>query len=166
MKNIFNNMTDNRKQVLFRISIVVVAFFVLKGVFSSSGDSLPGEVHRLIDRQYVNCVDVKGTEYREGANPESECTRVETEVIGDGIVPAQEQSRGVTEAICYRVRYENPYFWAPSNTQYEEITFSYRIASKVAVQENGDWITFPDQERDDRERWDLYSCPAEYDVAE
>ena len=81
---------------------------------------------------------------------------------GEGVVLPQQAELGVTQAICYRITYENPYFWAQSQTQYEEIDFATRTTSKVTVLQDGEWLLFPDQELQDRERWDVYACPGAY----
>ena len=165
-KNFIGNLKENNEQILGYVLIGFVVLLLLRSCFTGSKDSLPTEVHQLIDRQYVNCVDVKGSAFEGGNQLEGECSRVETEVIGEGAIPSQEQALGVTKAICYRIQYENPYFWAQSQTQYEEIDFAKRTASKVTVLQNGKWVIFPDQEIQDRERWEAYSCPGDYDISE
>ena len=157
------SILKEHKGFLLRIAIfVVIAFILLRSCIASSQDSLPPEVHAKIDKQYVNCVDVKDSTFQGGDQPERECSSITTEVVGKGVVPPQEQEKGVTEAICYRAKYENPYFWAQSHTQYEEIDFASRTSSKVAVLQNDKWAIFPDHEIQDHERWNAFSCPGEY----
>jgi len=165
-KTLIGSLKENKEQLLRYVLIACVALLLLRSCFSGSKDSLPLEVHQLIDRQYVNCVDVKGSPFEGGNQLEGECSRVTTEVVGEGTIPMQEQALGVTQATCYKIEYENPYFWAQSQTQYEEIEFAKRKASKVTVLQNGKWAIFPDQEIQDRERWDFYACPGDYDNTE
>ncbi|MBN1449802.1 MAG: hypothetical protein JW963_02215 [Anaerolineales bacterium] len=165
-KTLIGNLKENKEQLLWYALIACVALLLLRSCFSGPKDALPTEVHQLIDRQYVNCVDVKGSSFEGGNQLEGECSSVATEVVGEGTIPPQEQALGVTRAICYRIQYENPYFWAQSQTQFEEIDFAKRTASKVTVLQNGGWVIFPDQEIQDRERWEAYACPGEYDITE
>ena len=130
-----------------------------------SRDSLPSEVRETINARYGFCVDVKGSALREGDNPQRECTELTTNVLGQGTITQQNQADEITQAICFRVLIENPYFWAQSQTQYEEITSSSRIASKVAVLQSGEWIIYPDQYTKDSERWVAYACPGEFDIS-
>jgi len=166
LKNLIVSLKENKEQLLRNILIVGIALLLLRSCLSSLKNSLPPEVHEMIDRQYTNCVNVKGSAFEGGNQLEGKCSRVDTQVVGEGTIPPQEQALGVTKAICYRIQYENPYFWAQSQTQYEEIDFAKRRASKVTVLQNGEWVIFPDQEIQDRERWEAYSCPGEYDITE
>jgi hypothetical protein len=166
LKTFIVSLKENKGQLLRNILIVGISFLLLRSCLSSSKNSLPPEVHELIDRQYINCVNVKGSPFTGGNQLEGECSSVATQVVGKGTIPPQEQALGFTKAICYRIQYENPYFWAQSQTQYEEIDFAKRTASKVTVLKNGEWVIFPDQEIQDRERWELYACPGEYDITE
>jgi len=80
-------------------------------------------------------------------------------VLGHGAITQQDQAEGITEALCFRVLIEKPYM-----TTNEEIPFSTRIASKVAVLQKGTWIVSPDQYTQDNERWTTYACPGEFDI--
>ena len=156
---------ENNQGFLKIFAITMIAFLILRSCFSTSKASLPSEVHELIDRKYINCIEVKDSHFEGGNQLESECSTVTTEVVGEGTIPQQERVLGITQAICYRIQYENPYFWADSQTQYEEIDFATRTSSKVTVLQNSEWVIFPDQEIQDRERWNTYSCPGEYEIA-
>lgn len=165
-KTLIGSLIENKEQLMRYVLIACVALLLMRSCFSGQKDALPAEVHQLIDRQYVNCVDVKGSSFEGGNQLEGECSSVATEVVGEGTIPPQEQALGVTRAICYKIEYENPYFWAQSQTQYEEIEFAKRRASKVTILQNGKWAIFPDQEIQDRARWNLYACPGGYDNTE
>ena len=167
VKSYIQNLIENNEGLLKLLFIALIAFLILRSCFSISKDSLPYEVHEMINRRYGSCVDVKGVQgpiFREGDNPQRECTELTTNVVGQGTIQQKGQVDGITEAICYRVLIEKPYFWAQSQTQYEEITFSSRIASKVAVLQNGKWVVFPDQYIQDSERWAAFACPGEFDI--
>ena len=158
------NLIENNEGLLKILVIVLIAFLILRSCFSVTKDALPFEVHEIINSRYSTCVNVKGSPYREGGGPQSECTELTTKVLGPGTVPQQDQAEGITEAICFRVLIEKPYFWAQSQTQYEEITSFTRIASKVAVLQKDEWIVYPDQYTQDSERWAAYACPGEFDI--
>jgi len=164
VKSIISNFIENNEGLFKVLFIVLIVFLILRSCFSIRKDSLPYEVHELINRRYGTCVDVKGSPFREGDNPQRECTELTTNVLGPGAIPQQDQVDGITEAICFRVLIDKPYFWAQSQTQYEEITFFSRIASKVAVLQNGEWVVLPDQYVQDSERWSAYTCPGEFDI--
>lgn len=163
MKSFIGNLRDNRELLLKVALAAALGIYLLRSCFIGPEAALPPEVHEMIDRQYVHCVEVKGSEFVGGNQLESECSRVTTQVVGEGIVPPERQAFGESRAICYRITYENPYFWAQSQTQYEEIDFATRTASKVTVLQNGGWVLFPDQELQDRERWAAYACPGAYE---
>lgn len=164
MQSFADDLKENKAQLLRNIFFVVIALFVIRSCFSKSNDTLPAEVHQLIDREYMNCVNVRGSPFEGGNQLEGECSSLTTWVAGEGTVPPQEKARGISRAICYRIEYENPYFWAQSQTQYEEIDFTKRTTSKVAVLQNGKWAIFPDQELQDRERWAAYACPGKFET--
>jgi len=166
-KSFIQKLIENNEGLLKVLFILLAAFLILRSCFSVSEDSLPSEVHESIERQYSTCVEVagmQGSPFREGDNPQRECNRLTTNVLGPGTIPQAEQKKGITQAICFRVLVEIPYFWAPSHTQHEEITFSTRISSKVAILQNEEWVIFPDQFVQDSERWTAYSCPGEFDI--
>jgi len=155
---------ENNEWLLKFLAIVLVGYLILRSCFSVTEDSLPLEVHETINTRYSSCVDVKGTDFREGDNPQRECTELTTNVLGQGTIPQGEKANGVTEAICFRVLIENPYFVTQSQTQYEEIDTFSRIVSKVAIFQRGDWILHPDQYIQDSARWVAYACPGEFDI--
>lgn len=164
VKSFIQYLIENNERLLKILAIALVAFLILRSYYSVSKDSLPIEVRETINSRYGSCVDVKGSPFREGGNPQRTCTELTTNVLGQGTVPQQDQADGITEAICFRVLIEKPYFWAQSQTQFEEITSFTRIASKVAVLQKGEWIVYPDQYIQDSERWAAYACPAEFDI--
>ena len=165
-KSFTGNFTKNKAGLLKIFAVALIAFLILRSCISASKASLPPEVHEMIDTQYINCVEVKGSQFEGGNQLESECSTVTTEVVGEGTIPQKESALGVTRAICYRIQYENPYFWAESQTQYEEIDFATRTSSKVTVLQNDEWVIFPDQELQDRERWAAFSCPGDFEITE
>ena len=163
MESILRVVKEN-EGLLKVLAIALIAFLILRSCFSVSKDSLPPEVHETINQRYGSCVEVKGSAFREGDNPQRECTELTTNVLGQGSIPTQDQANGVTEAICFRVLIEKPYFASQAHTQYEEITSFYRISSKVAILQGGEWIVHLDQYTPDSERWAAYGCPGEFDI--
>lgn len=163
MKVFIGRIYQDRDRLLRAALLVALALYVLRSCLLAAASSLPPEVHEQIDRQYGHCLEVRGSEFVGGNQLEGECSRATTQVVGEGRVPAAEHDQGVTRAICYRVLVETPYFWAQSGTQYEEIDFARRSASKVTVLQDGVWLVFPDQDGQDRELWARYACPGEYE---
>ncbi len=156
-------LIEKYESLLKSLAIVLVVFLIVRSC-SSTSDSLPYEVHKILNSRYRSCVEVEGSYLRVGDNPQRECTELTTNVLGQGTIPQQNRAEGTTKAICFRVLIEKPYFWAQSHTQYEEITSFTRIASKVAVLHKGEWIVYPDQYVQDSERWAAYACPAKFDI--
>jgi len=159
-----HNFLVNNQRLLKILAVALVVFLILRSCFSVSGDTLPLEVHETIDARYSSCVNVKGTAFREGDNPQSVCTELTTNVLGKGTIPQKDRTNGVTKAICFRVLIENPFFVTQSQTQYEEIDTYSRIASKVAIFQQGEWIVHPDEYTHDSALWATYACPGEFDI--
>ena len=76
-------------------------------------------------------------------------------------MPPSEQAEGVAQAICYRITIENPRWQTMGQTRHE-VLWSSRSYSKVAVLQNGKWQTFPDEDKQDEQRWSVYGCPGNY----
>lgn len=163
VKSFVWNLIENNESLLKFLAIVLIVILVFRSCFSTT-DSLPYEVNEIINLRYGSCVEVKGSFLKEGDNPQRVCTELTTNVLGQGTISQQDRAEGITKAICFRVLIEKPYFWAQSQTQYEEITSFTRIASKVAVLQKGEWTVYPDQYIQDSELWAAYACPAEFDI--
>lgn len=151
------------KRYLWYLLAALLIFLVLRGCLPSK-DKLPQEVYNKIQERYQQCIGLDDAVIWPGEPRTPECGQVDVEVVGEGIIPEQEQARGVTRAICFRVKIQNPYWTTEGpGVVRHEIRVKTRTASKVTVLENGGWETFPDQDREDRVRWETYACPAAYE---
>jgi len=160
VKSFIQNLIENNERLLKILAIALIAFLVLRSIYSVSADSLPSEVYETINLRYGSCVEVKRVGDAPAVDgPTSVCTELTTNVLGQGTITQHDQEEGITEAICFRVLIEKPYM-----VLNEEIPFSTRIASKVAILQKGKWIVSPDQYSQDSEQWSAYACPGKYEI--
>ncbi len=148
------------RQVVYVILGCLIGYWVLRGCVPGLGGGLPGAVDDAIRRQYTVCVT--DTAIMPGEPRQPSCGQVTIVVSGTGAVPAEQHAEGVTRAVCYKATITTPQ-WTTLGTTRHEIGWSARIASKVAVLQNGAWQIFPDREDLDEARWTQYSCPASYE---
>lgn len=160
IKSFFQNLIENNERLLKVFAIALIAFLILRSCYSKSQDSLPREIHETIDLRYGSCVEVMRVGNAPAVDgPTRVCTELTTNVLGHGTITQKDLADGITEAICFRVLIEKPYMRVN-----EEIPFAIRIASKVAILQNGKWIVSPDQYTQDSEQWAAYACPGEFDI--
>ena len=160
IKSFIQNQIENKVRLLKVLAIALITFLVLRNCYSVSKNSLPKEVHETISSRYGSCVDVMRVgQFPAVDGPPRICTELTTNVLGHGTITQQDQAEGITEAICFRVLIEKPFMILN-----EEIPFSTRIASKVAILQKGNWIVSPDQNNQDSERWAKYACPGDFDI--
>ena len=137
-------------------------FWVLRGCFPAlSGDTLPAEGIDDIQRSHINCISVGDTPIWPGEARQPECGHFDVEIAEEGTIPSTPQAAGVTRAICYRITVENPRWQTMGQTRHE-VLWSSRSFSKVAILKNGGWQTFPDEDRQDEQRWVEFGCPGPY----
>lgn len=161
IKSFFQTLLENNERLLKVFAIALIAFLILRSCYSKSKDSLPIEVHEIISLRYGSCVEVKRVgDFPAVDGPSRVCTELTTNVLGHGTITQQDQAEGITDAICFRVLIEKPYMLLN-----EEIPFSTRIASKVAIMQNGTWVVFPDENTQDSEEWSAYACPGKFDIS-
>ncbi len=151
------------KRYLWYLLAAFFGYLLLRGCLPSKED-LPQAVHNQIQERYRQCISPEETPIWPGEPRTPECGQVDVKVVGPGTVPAWEQSRGMEKVICFRVMIQNPYWTtAGPGVVRHEIKFKTRTASKVTVLENGAWKTFPDEDQQDRIRWEAYACPEAYE---
>jgi hypothetical protein len=109
----------------------------------------------------VGCIKLDELQVRPGDYRQPECGRVNVDMVAEGIVPPLEVDSGVTRAICFQVTVENPRWVTMAQTRHEVVFFEYSL-DKVALLREGTWITFPNEDADDAQRWLDYGCPGEY----
>ena len=164
------NIHALRDQIAQNKSRLIIIALIVLGVLWLLSDSLPGlignhlpsSVEDTITRRYTACINPDDTpiQYNEARQPE--CGRVDIRVASEGKVPPDAQAQGITQAICYKVAIQNP-FWTTLATTRHEVIWKNRTASKVTVLQNGAWQIFPDQDNLDEQHWAAYACPESYD---
>jgi hypothetical protein len=122
------------------------------------GPQLPGDVIREISEEHTVCIGVDDVPIWPGDYRQAQCGTVEVEVVAAGVVPAAQKAEGITRAICYELLVEHPYWETQGQTRHEILTES-RISYKVAILRAGEWLTFRDEDTEDRSRWEQYGCP-------
>lgn len=155
------SLTSDRRKLLSTTIWVVIGVWFLRSCVLNSVNSLPSEVMSQIQDKYITCITFEDTPVWPGGTRQPECGTFEIKVLGKGRVTDQQKSAGVTEAICFQVEVQNP-FWSTSGagtTRHEIKQSPMRTSYQVAVLQNGSWQTFPDQAQENEQRWAEYSCP-------
>ena len=137
-------------------------FWILRGCIPGlSSNELPIDIIEEIQSSHINCISAEDTPPWPGEARQPECGRFNVDMVEDGIVPPSEQAAGVTQAICYRITVENPRWQTMGQTRHE-VLWSSRSYSKVAILQNGEWQTSPDEDKQDEQHWRVYGCPGDY----
>ncbi|MFL7869836.1 MAG: hypothetical protein AB8I58_13470 [Anaerolineales bacterium] len=140
----------------------LLLFWILRGCIPGlNRNALPPELLDNIQRSSTICISAEDTPPWPGEARQPECGRFNVDMVEEGIVPPSEQAEGVAQAICYRITIENPRWQTMGQTRHE-VLWSSRSYSKVAVLQNGKWQTFPDEDKQDEQRWSVYGCPGNY----
>ena len=152
-------LLDEPGRLFYLVIAGILSFWILRGCIPGRG--LPPEVTEEMERTYITCVNPDDTPIQPGVDRQPECGKVYVVLARQGVVPAQEQEAGITQAICYRIRVEYPRWQTMGQTRHE-VLWSERSYSKVAVLGDGKWRTFPDEDIQDEQRWLGYECPGAY----
>jgi hypothetical protein len=150
---------EEPKQWFYAVLAGLLLFWSLRGCLP--GVNLPPELAEEIERGRIVCVTTDETAIWPGEPRQPECGRMVVDLVTEGIVPTTEKSKGITQAICYRITIENPRWETMGQTRHELI-WAARSYSKVAVLQNGIWQTFPDEYIEDEQRWVDFGCPGEF----
>lgn len=156
-----SNLTGDRRKLLSTTIWIVIGVLFLRSCILTSMNSLPSEVMSQIQDQYITCITFEDTPVWPGNTRQPECGTFEIKVIGKGAITDQQKSEGITEAICFQIEVQNP-FWSTSGagtTRHEIKQSPMRTSYQVAIRQNGSWETFPDQAQQNEQRWAEYSCP-------
>ena len=137
---------------------ILIGFLILRSCLLNPSNALPFELAEQVEKQHITCIGPEDTPFWPGEPRQPECGSVEIKSMGEGIVSEKQKSEGITRAICYQIREENP-FWSTLGTTRHEIKWSARISYQVAILQGGSWKIFPDQEQENEKRWAAYSCP-------
>lgn len=155
------NLISDRSKLRSTIIWFVIGVLFLRSCILNSMNSLSSEVLAQIQDQYITCITFEDTPVWPGNTRQPECGTFEVKVIGKGAITDQQKSEGITEAICFQIEVQNP-FWSTSGagtTRHEIKQSPMRTSSQVTILQNGSWITFPDQSQENEKRWAEYSCP-------
>ena len=150
---------EEPKRIVYILLFGFVLFWILRSCLPSK--RLPNEVVRAIDHTYVTCISPDDTPIQPGVDRQPECGKVYIKMTEEGVVPVPDQAAGVTRAICYRITVEYPRWQTMGQTRHE-VLWSSHSYSKVAILQNGKWQTFPDEDKQDEQRWIDFSCPGSY----
>ena len=144
------------------LGLALVLFWILRGCIPGlQSGGMPAEVWDEVQHVHVRCISMEDTPVWPGEPRQPECGQVEVDMVEEGIVPASQQAAEVSRAICYRITVESPRWQTMGQTRHE-VLWSSRSYSKVALLQNGKWQIFPDEDRQDEQRWLDYGCPGEY----
>jgi hypothetical protein len=153
---------DPKRLGCLLILVGFLLFWILRGCIPGlGGNELPTEVIEEIQYSHINCIGTDETPLWPGDARLPECGQFVVELVKNGIVPDVEQEMGVTQAICYRITIENPRWQTMGQTRHE-VLWSSHSYSKVAILQNGKWQTFPDEDKQDEQRWVDFNCPGSY----
>ncbi len=157
-------LAQRRRQALTGIGLALLAFYILRGCIPGlqGRGGLPSELYTRIERQYVNCLD----DYfaiQPGERRQPDCGSVDIQVVGKGVIPADQKAAGVSRSLCYKVTTTNPYVDVNGMGIGHEEYWKTRRSSKVTVLQEGKWQTFPDQTIEDEARWMQFACPGAYE---
>ncbi|HLO31455.1 MAG TPA: hypothetical protein VK249_20055 [Anaerolineales bacterium] len=155
---IVSSLISDRKRLVAAIAWLVIGFLILRSCILNARDSLPPELTEQIESHYRVCISPDDTPIWPGETRQPECGSVDLKLIGEGLVPEKQKSEGITRAICYQIKEQNP-FWSTQGTTRHEIKWSARTSHQVAILQNGAWKIFPDQAQENEQRWATYSCP-------
>jgi hypothetical protein len=140
----------------------LVLFWILRGCIPGlGGNTFPADVWDAVQRVHVKCIRADDTPIWPGEGRQPECGQVKVEALEDGVLPPSAQAAGVSRAICYQFTVENPRWQTMGQTRHE-VMWSSRSYSKVALLQNGEWQTYPDEDSKDEQRWLEFGCPGQY----
>ncbi len=149
----------NRKTILLSLVVLAVCFVFLRTCVPQLwGQSLPDSVVRRITDDHTVCIGVEDVPIWPGEPRQAQCGPVTVDVVADGAIPAEQAAAGVSKAVCYVMTVEHPYWEVMGQTRHEILT-SVRTFYKVTVLQDDEWVLFPDEDVQDRDRWSLYGCP-------
>ena len=158
-RSYLHDLTRDRTKLIRTLVVVVLAFLFLRSCISANRNSLPSEVTSQIERRYIQCISTDDTPIWPGEPRQPECGTINTTLIGEGLVPPDQEAQGITRAICFKVEIDNPY-WSTLGTTRHDVKWTGRTVFKVSTLQNGAWVIYPDQDIEDEQRWSTYSCPA------
>ncbi len=163
IKPLFQRASEDKFRLIAFAVIGLLAFQFLRGCIPGlNGSRLPPAVEESITNAYRVCISPNDAPIWPGEARQPECGSVDIRTVGEGVVPADALASGITRAVCYTVKVDNP-AWTTQGTTRHELRWHARAAGKVAVLQNDIWQTFPDQYDLDAQRWATYGCPGQYE---
>lgn len=149
----------HRRRIALFIVLALVGYWVLRGyVPALGGRHLPSSVEDQLRSRYTGCVT--DTAIWPGEPRQPECGTLTITGVSVGVIP--EGQTFVQQALCFKMRYTNPY-WTTQGTTRHEIVDHGRQVSKVALYEDGAWQVAPDDDTADQALWTGYQCRGTYE---
>ena len=165
LQTLLETIQEDPKRLGCLLIFGFLLFWILRGCIPGlGGNQLPTDVIEEIQYSHINCIGADEPPVWPGDARMPECGQFVVEMVKEGIVPPSEQIAGIAKAICYRITVENPRWQTMGQTRHE-VLWSSHSYSKVAILQNEKWKTFPDEDKQDEQRWIDFSCPGSY-VAE
>jgi hypothetical protein len=153
---------EHARKLVYTLVAGVILFWLLRGCIPGlSGSLLPVDVVDSIEHDHIVCINPADTPIWPGEPRQPECGQVAVRTIARGVVPPNAAAQGVSQAVCYTVTIENPY-WTTLGTTRHEVNWQTHTYNKVAVYQNGSWQLSPDREDLDEQMWSQYGCPESY----
>jgi hypothetical protein len=152
---------EHARRLVYTLIAAALLFWLLKGCIPGLGGSLlPEDVLSSIEHDHIVCISPSDTPIWPGEPRQPECGQVSVKTIARGVVPAQAASQlGVSQAVCYTVTIQNPY-WNTQGATRHEVDWQTHTFNKVAIYQNEAWQISPDREDVDAQMWADYACPA------
>jgi len=156
------SVREEPKRLLYILALGMMIFYLFRSCIPDlNNDRLPPEVLDEFTRSHVKCIGIDELQVWPGDHRQPECGQVMVNHVSEGTVPADEARSGITRAICFQVTVENPRWHTMAQTRHEIIFFEHTLY-KVAVLKDGNWLTFPDEDQEDEQRWIEYDCLEPY----
>jgi hypothetical protein len=150
---------EHARGLVYTLVAGALLFWLLKGCIPGlSGHLLPADVVSSIEHDHVVCINPGDTPIWPGEPRQPDCGHVAVKTIAKGVVPAEAVSQGISQAVCYTVTIENPY-WTTQGTTRHEVDWQTHTFNKVAIYQDEAWQLSPDREDLDEQMWADYACP-------
>jgi hypothetical protein len=151
---------EHARRLVYILLACLALFWLLRGFIPGLGGSLlPADVMDEIEHAHIVCISSSDTPIWPGEPRQPECGKVVVKTIAKGVVPANAVAQGISQAVCYTVTIQNPY-WTTQGTTRHEVAWQSHTYNKVAVYQNDAWQLSPDREDLDDQMWSDYGCPA------
>jgi hypothetical protein len=145
---------SDRVRLVYAVGAAALGCLLVRACASSRSGSLPGDLYNQIQDRYVQCITPQDTAIWPGDPRQPECGSVDIRVLGDGVVPPDEEASGITAALCYTATYENP--WTTLGTTRHEVKWKSRTSQCRRKRRRMADLSGRSCRID---RWKAFSCP-------